>query len=44
MKREKLAQALVPDWEQPYKVPKNWCWTKQGLVSSFLNGRAYKQL
>lgn len=23
---EKLAQALVPDWEQPYKVPKNWCW------------------
>lgn len=24
---EKLAQALVPDWEQPYKVPKNWCWT-----------------
>lgn len=24
---EKLAQALVPDWEQPYKVPENWCWT-----------------
>ena len=23
---EKLAQALVPDWEQPYKVPGNWCW------------------
>ena len=22
---EKLAQALVPDWEKPYKVPKNWC-------------------
>ena len=22
---EKLAQALVPDWEHPYKVPKNWC-------------------
>ena len=24
---EKLAQALVPESEQPYKVPKNWCWT-----------------
>lgn len=24
---EKLAQALVPDWEQPYKVPKNWIWS-----------------
>ena len=23
---EKLAQALVPVEEQPYKVPKNWCW------------------
>ena len=23
---EKLAQALVPESEQPYKVPKNWCW------------------
>ena len=23
---EQLAQALVPDWEQPYKVPENWCW------------------
>lgn len=22
---EKLAQALVPDWEWPYKVPDNWC-------------------
>lgn len=23
---EKLAQALVPDVEQPYLVPENWCW------------------
>ncbi len=23
---EKLAQALVPVEEQPYRVPKNWCW------------------
>lgn len=25
---ERLAQALVPDWEQPYKVPGNWVWTR----------------
>ena len=30
---EKLAQALVPDWEQPYKVPKNWCWVKFGQLA-----------
>ena len=24
---EKLAQALVPVEEQPYKIPENWCWT-----------------
>jgi len=40
---EKLAQALVPEAEQPYQVPENWCWVKQGCVSTFLNGRAYKQ-
>jgi len=27
---EKLTQALVPDVEQPYRVPKNWCWAKLG--------------
>lgn len=25
---EKLAQALVPVEEQPYKIPENWCWTR----------------
>ena len=32
---EHLQAALVPDWEQPYKVPENWCWVK--LVESFSN-------
>ena len=35
---EKLVQALVLDGEQPYKVPKNWCWTKIGAVSDFERG------
>ena len=25
---EKLEQALVPVDEQPYEVPKNWCWVR----------------
>ena len=25
---EKLVQALVPEAEQPYQVPENWCWTR----------------
>lgn len=29
---EKLEQALVPGWEQPYMVPKNWCWSRLGSI------------
>ena len=25
---ERMAQALVPEAEQPYQVPENWCWTR----------------
>lgn len=32
---ERLQAALVPDWEQPYKVPENWCWIH--LLNSFEN-------
>ncbi len=39
---EKLAQALVPLEEQPYKVPENWCWTKVKALCSLKNGRAFK--
>lgn len=31
---EKLAQALVPEEEQPYKVPENWSWIRLGSLSS----------
>lgn len=24
---DRLQAALVPDWEWPYKLPENWCWT-----------------
>ena len=33
---ERLDAALVPDWEQPHKVPANWCWTyiRTGFIVS----------
>lgn len=30
---EKLLQALLPEAEQPYKVPDNWCWTRLEFVT-----------
>ena len=39
---EKLAQALVPDWEQPYKVPENWCWAHWGNCGEFTAGNGFK--
>ena len=39
---ERLQVALVPDWEEPYKVPENWCWVKFGTVCKFENGYAFR--
>ena len=35
---EKLAQALVHDWEQPYKVPGNWKWIILGNLVEIRRG------
>ena len=41
---EKLQQALVPEAEQPYKVPDNWCWMRLGhLLLEIKNGTTIKQ-
>lgn len=37
---EKLAQALVPEAEQPYQVPENWCWTYLGCISDIIMGQS----
>lgn len=36
---ERLQAALVPDWEWPYKLPENWCWTKLANVIDLISGR-----
>ena len=35
---EKLAQALVPDVEQPYRVPDNWCWVWHNSILDISGG------
>lgn len=35
---ERLQAALVPDWEWPYKLPKNWCWTTIKNVATVVTG------
>lgn len=35
---EKLEKSLVPDWEQPYKVPSNWIWTRLGETFEWGSG------
>ena len=36
---EKLEAALVPEDEQPYEVPGNWCWIKLEAISQIKTGK-----
>ncbi len=29
---ERLEQALIPNWDEPYKLPPNWCWVNLGSL------------
>lgn len=29
---ERLEQALIPNWYEPYKLPDNWCWVNIGSI------------
>lgn len=35
---ERLQAALVPDWEWPYKLPENWCWTRMQEIAQWGSG------
>ena len=35
---ERLEQALIPNWDEPYKLPQNWCWVKLSTACSLENG------
>ena len=34
---ERLEQALIPNWDEPYKLPPNWCWIKLSALSSIIS-------
>ena len=36
---EKLAHAVMPEAEQPYQVPQNWCWITVGSVLTLQAGK-----
>lgn len=40
---ERLEQALIPNWDEPYKLPPNWCWTHWGNCGQFVAGGAFKE-
>ena len=40
---EKLEQALVPNWDEPYKLPKNWCWVRVDAVASIYTGNSINE-
>ncbi len=40
---ERLEQALIPNWDEPYKLPPNWCWVKLSTVCSLENGEKYTE-
>ncbi len=40
---EKLAQALVPDVEQPYRLLENWCWMQMFAVASLYTGNSINE-
>lgn len=40
---EKLDQALVPDVEQPYRIPANWRWAYIGKVSELYTGNSINE-
>ena len=37
---ERLKVALVPNLEQPYKVPENWCWVRIDAISKVYTGNS----
>lgn len=39
---ELLVEALLLEEEQPYEVPENWLWTKNGIIGVYHNGKAFK--
>ncbi len=40
---ERLEQALIPNWDEPYKLPSNWCWVRVDAVASIYTGNSINE-
>lgn len=40
---ERLEQALIPNWDEPYKLPSNWCWVRVGAIASIYTGNSINE-
>ena len=41
--KERLDQTLLPNWDEPYKLPKNWCWVRVDAISSIYTGNSINE-
>lgn len=40
---ERLEQALIPNWDEPYKLPENWCWARVDAMASIYTGNSINE-
>lgn len=40
---ERLEQALIPNWDEPYKLPPNWCWVRVDAIASIYIGNSINE-
>ena len=40
---ERLEQALIPNWDEPYKLPPNWCWVRVDAIASIYTGNSINE-
>lgn len=40
---ERLEQALIPNWDEPYKLPDNWCWVRVDAIASIYTGNSINE-
>ena len=40
---ERLEQALIPNWDEPYKLPSNWCWVRVDAIASIYTGNSINE-
>ena len=40
---ERLEQVLIPNWDEPYKLPENWCWVRIDAIASIYTGNSINE-